>query len=42
MTYDDALTVGDIDRDGALQETAERAGVTRAGALRPPCSAAAP
>ena len=34
MTYDDALTVGDIDRDGALQETAERAGVTRAGALR--------
>ena len=34
MTYDHALTVGDIDRDGALQETAERAGVTRGDALR--------
>jgi rubrerythrin len=34
MTYDDALTLGDIDRDGALQETAERAGLTRGDALR--------
>jgi rubrerythrin len=33
MTYD-ALTLGEIDRDGALQETAERAGVTRGDALR--------
>ena len=30
----DALTLGDIDSDGALQETAERAGVTRGDALR--------
>ncbi len=30
----DALTFGDIDRDGALAETAERAGVTRGDALR--------
>jgi len=34
MTHYDSLTVGDIDRDGALQETAERAGVTRGDALR--------
>ena len=34
MTHSHALTVGDIDVDGALQETAERAGVTRADALR--------
>jgi hypothetical protein len=34
MTSNDALTFGDIDADGALQETAERAGVTRAAALR--------
>jgi hypothetical protein len=34
MTNNDALTIGAIDRDGALQETAERAGVTRGDALR--------
>jgi hypothetical protein len=34
MTNNDALTFGDLDRDGALQETAERAGVTRGDALR--------
>jgi hypothetical protein len=34
MTHNDALTLGEIDRDGALQETAERAGVTRGDALR--------
>jgi rubrerythrin len=34
MTNTDGLTFGDIDRDGALQETAERAGVTRGDALR--------
>ena len=34
MTNNDALTFGDIDRDGALAETAERAGVTRGDALR--------
>ena len=34
MTHDHALTLGEIDRDGALQETAERAGVTRGDALR--------
>ena len=34
MTNDHALTLGEIDVDGALQETAERAGVTRGDALR--------
>ena len=34
MTDTNALTLGEIDRDGALQETAERAGVTRGDALR--------
>lgn len=34
MTNNDALTLGEIDSDGALQETAARAGVTRGGALR--------
>ena len=34
MTNNDALTLGDIDSDGALQETAECAGVTRGDALR--------
>jgi hypothetical protein len=34
MTNNDVLTLGDIDADGALQETAERAGVTRGDALR--------
>ena len=34
MTNNEALTFGAIDRDGALQETAERAGVTRGDALR--------
>ena len=34
MTNDHALTMGEIDVDGALQETAERAGVTRGDALR--------
>jgi hypothetical protein len=34
MTNNDALTFGDIDTDGALQETAGRAGVTRGAALR--------
>ena len=34
MTNYDPLTLGEVDVDGALQETAERAGVTRADALR--------
>jgi rubrerythrin len=34
MTQHDALTLGDVDADGALQETAERAGLTRGDALR--------
>jgi rubrerythrin len=34
MTNDHALTLGEIDVDGALRETAERAGVTRGDALR--------
>ena len=34
MTQHDALTLGDVDADSALQETAERAGVTRGEALR--------
>jgi rubrerythrin len=34
MTNSHALTLGEIDIDGALQETAERAGVTRGDALR--------
>jgi rubrerythrin len=34
MTDTHVLTLGDIDTDGALQETAERAGVTRGDALR--------
>jgi rubrerythrin len=34
MTNDHALTLAEIDVDGALQETAERAGVTRGDALR--------
>ena len=34
MTNNDALTLGEIDTDGALQETAARAGITRGGALR--------
>ena len=42
MTNDHALTLGEIDVDGALQETAERAGVTRGDALRRQCWAAAP
>jgi rubrerythrin len=34
MTNTDALSLGDIDRDGALAESAERVGVTRGDALR--------
>ena len=34
MTNTDALTLGDLDRDGALAESAERVGVTRGDALR--------
>jgi hypothetical protein len=34
MINDDAFTLADIDADGALQESAERAGVTRGDALR--------
>jgi hypothetical protein len=34
MTNEDALTLGEIDVDGALGETAERAGITRGDALR--------
>jgi rubrerythrin len=34
MTNNDALILGEIDVDGALQETAGRAGITRGDALR--------
>ncbi|HET6173676.1 MAG TPA: ferritin-like domain-containing protein [Gaiellales bacterium] len=34
MTHDDALTLADFDRDGALAETAERVGISRGDALR--------
>jgi rubrerythrin len=34
MTNNDALNLGEIDVDGALQETAGRAGITRGDALR--------
>ena len=34
MANTDALTLGDLDRDGALAESAERVGVTRGDALR--------
>ena len=34
MNHHDALTLGEVDVDGALQETAARAGLTRGDALR--------
>jgi rubrerythrin len=34
MNHIDALTLGEVDVDGALQETAGRAGITRGDALR--------